>query len=531
MAHVLSTGEGGENPATNGSSLKMLLCQKHLTHVYEKLMKNEITADTLLFLNDKNIDELCVELNLSVMEKLKFISCLKKLKLQIMPSQNSIFIPITFDDKKCIDKIEFNMKQCDDLQNILEKYFNEIDSNVIITKKQVDEKINNIIVQLRQRQKSLLQQIDQWKLNKLDEINRETSNIIQYRNDLKQVKLECEELIKNKPKDNKIDKNIQTIVNDLLDKYKYAKYQGTDAINKFIHKHIKFCKMQFQDPISCNNINSFGNVKTDISNIMLSIPSLTLSKPVKILANIDGYKIKLHCTSSRKLNKYKFIVKYCDCSDFDEKKNDTEVVTWSEIKYDDVISNGSKTSFEFIGIDTMFQINQSYKFMIQCIVQQPLNLILESNVSEFIVERQLMKYDYDIDNYDSAESVSKNKSVEMIEILLKYYKHRGHYLDDDNYHPQQLLRANNKFYGSQTNSFFDSGDKEDWIIFEYDCNEETIYIPRKLVIRNHDSGSAIKLMNVSIGDANNRKWFDFILQDNKICLPKDKTQINNKLIT
>ena len=76
--------------------------------------------------------------------------------------------------------------------------------------------------------------------------------------------------------------------------------------------------------------------------------------------------------------------------------------------------------------------------------------------------------------------------VRQERIPLEVHKHRGHYNDDDNYHPNNLLDGkNNTYYFSKKGS-----PSTDWIEFKVE-GESKIY-PMKVMIRNSGYMNAIK---------------------------------------
>ena len=148
------------------------------------------------------------------------------------------------------------------------------------------------------------------------------------------------------------------------------------------------------------------------------------------------------------------------------------------------------------------------------------------------------KYD-DIDEFEQEIIIKKeeNKDNELKDIHLEYFKHRQHFLDDNDenlYHPNKLLDLynNDKYYSDKVCNF--KQNENDWIIFKLLYNDQ-YFIPKQFHVKNHSNEYAVKNLNIFIGnDDNKNEWFklnknEIILSNQNIFLQKFNIDLESNI--
>eukprot|EP01084_Bolivina_argentea_P110325 197035_1 len=233
---ITAAQEGGENEEspTNSSksqSLKQLLestfkDEKTVNYIEMELVEMELDISELILTETNDLNELCQDMKLKGATKIKFKALIQKqkqLKLlnTIRPKQ---IITISSNEQKEINKIEISLKQNNDLHHLLETHFNDIEQHSITTTSLINQTFNNIFKQLKKRQKSLNNTISQWKLDKLEEINKEISEISENSQSLKQLQEEINNLLtKDKCVINERENKIKQITQNFFENNKYYK--------------------------------------------------------------------------------------------------------------------------------------------------------------------------------------------------------------------------------------------------------------------------------------------------------------------
>eukprot|EP01084_Bolivina_argentea_P019657 36550_1 len=260
---------------------------------------------------------------------------------------------------------------------------------------------------------------------------------------------------------------IQEIENEL-----FSKHLEYNKLFEYINNNTKLLNIKFNNNISTNDWKTYGKF-INCNGFECKKPLITLNKIIKTNEN----KIKLEWNILNNLeNKNNFIIKYII-------ENESKESEWISINYKQIkCLNNNKFEIE---LENILKYNILYKYKIQLIIQNPIHFIIESNIKTFTINH-------------------KPSNGNAIKIPLQYHSHRGHWNNDQDYHPKQLLNSdNNKYYLSPVNSNFSPGES-DWIIFKF----SQLYFPTKFVIKNFYNTQGVKSMKIYIGDGNN-KWYSF----------------------
>eukprot|EP01084_Bolivina_argentea_P086117 155663_1 len=229
MAQSEPTGQ------TKSNALSSYLIQFKLEHLHTKLKENNITTIvTLTKLTENELTTLCDKLELNDDDAIK----LKQLYQQ-NNRMKSNSTPIK--QVKPMKKTEINLTQMDDMQHIFETYFTEIESSCNCAQKQIDEKFQEIIKTLKTKQKQLTQQINEWKLNKLENVNNEISDIMQY-------------------------KNAHNSASETIHDNKFNKYKNSSDLIKHIQSITPLISIDFNSK-SIDNINNELSLLTNMKTI------------------------------------------------------------------------------------------------------------------------------------------------------------------------------------------------------------------------------------------------------------------------
>lgn len=464
-------------------SLKQRLITANLDHLLPKLEENEIaTIDMFTKLNETELNSLCDKLELNEEDKEK----LKQLH-QKQVNSNKLSPPMTKRSTKTSTKAnDNNLPQINDMQHILEQYFTEIEGGCNNAKQAIDQKFQEIIAALTSKQKQLHQRIDEWKLNQLENVNKEISNIMQY-------KEECKDNAESKDNTNEDDD-------------KYEKYRNPQKLSKHIEDITPLISIDI-DPTCDNNItNAVPSLISIGSKKYVSFPSIILTKPTNFMDKNDGYSTRLKFKFKNyvgNINKDLIICKYkvATNSNDDEKKNDDDDNPdnpWYMFRHGTIADvRGEDEIVMQTQLLNVLKPNQTYLCQIEFPIKKPIDFLVESNIVQFI-------------------NIKEESKKELNKIKLEYHSHRKHSLTR---HPKNLLlNSDTKQYWSAFNNDF-GRDESDWIIFKY--KETKNWIPKQIIFKNYKSNQDVKRMIVYIGNTKNKEWFPLTKQAIQPNLSKD----------
>eukprot|EP01084_Bolivina_argentea_P086121 155674_1 len=173
-----------ENGAVSrNNALEEFVSQKlgEMVDIYSKLQNSGVVnIDMLVFIDNDDLKQLCQELGLSFGEKMKFKTEIRKLKEQYGQKRKNTVIMNSCGEQSEIEPIDLALKQFNESQHIFEGYSNEIDDIIANTKTQINTEIDTVIKSLESTKQYLHQKLDEWKLRKLENVNKICANIIEY---------------------------------------------------------------------------------------------------------------------------------------------------------------------------------------------------------------------------------------------------------------------------------------------------------------------------------------------------------------
>eukprot|EP01083_Nonionella_stella_P023856 65977_1 len=338
-------------PSKHNLWFKCLLKSK-LDHLCTKLKENEISSlSDLLALNDTAFISLCdkLQLNDSDTAKLKHLRQSRKNKINRIISKKTN---------------QSNAAQLNDVQHLLERYFTEIEDCCTTANQDIDTKFQEIISKLTAKQNALHQHINEWKLNRLQNINKEIENIEQYN-----------------------------------------QYRNTSDLLQHIQSITPLISVDFNDTITTNEISSLTKFK---ATYYVSYPKIMLHKPSQFADKNDGYSLKLQrCFKdyTRDVNKDDIILKYKT-----DEKDDHECKEWRAFKHGSISMRKDDDGIvmEAQALDVL-KWNVSYVCRIDYHLRQPMNVYISSNTS-------------------ICCNIKQEACKEFERIKLEYYGHRGHAL-------------------------------------------------------------------------------------------------------
>eukprot|EP01084_Bolivina_argentea_P227180 383717_1 len=297
--------------------------------IYSKLLEMEIGLEELLLTDDNDLNDLCNNMNLKGSNKIKFKALIRKQKQLNNPTSNKHFITISKTEQHEINKIDMTLKQLQNLSQLLDIHSNEIEhhANKIILK--VNQQFEEIFKILKIRQKILTDKITEWKMEKLQNVSNEMANIVRSSDAFHRLQQKIDILLLNdKFTMEQREKELLNISHELFenDMY-YLLFNDINLLTQYLSQSTTLLDIDFEQMISLNELNAFGIVNANKTNIQNKLPSIVLSDIVKIEEYDEGYKIKLEWNLiSNNNKKYKinnFNIKYKinnNNFEYDEKK-------------------------------------------------------------------------------------------------------------------------------------------------------------------------------------------------------------------
>ncbi len=322
--------------------------------------------------------------------------------------------------------------------------------------------------------------MDEWKLNKLEVINSEQSNIILYNNELKTIEILFNDLLRKSTINEREMKMNEILNSKILNNNKYKMYSNINLLQKYINNNIKLINITFENKIiNINKLKLFGEINNNIKNNLFNIPKIELNKIIKTNQNENGYNISLEWELLNDLNEeYK-------SNDFNIKYKIHNKINWNILNNTNNISKIKNNKY-LLNILNQFQFDKNYEFQIQFIIQKPLHFIIKSNSKNIKINKPIYVPLFNLD-------MSKEENI-----LLNIHSHNGHY--NEYYKPENILNSdNNKYYTSKTYQI-----TNDWIIF--DIKDNNIYYPTKIETKTDGNTYAPKTFEIYIGNVNRNEW-------------------------
>ena len=172
------------------------LFEQQLTHhglydLYVKLDKNGLMDnDLILFLDEKEVDELCHDVKLSKLDIFKFKSIIRKMR-------HDNVIEISTVEQTAFQRIKNYLIDTAEIKNVLKTYtINDINNTAKNLDKQIDIKFEKIIQKLKSEKEQLHQKIDKWKTKKIEIIKYAAKDVAEYSNVLQHFKRDWIESIR-----------------------------------------------------------------------------------------------------------------------------------------------------------------------------------------------------------------------------------------------------------------------------------------------------------------------------------------------
>ena len=124
-------------------------------NIYQKLQEMDIAdLHTLRTIDEDDMNDLCKEMGLNGIKKIKFKSLIRKQK-EIKQSQQQNIITISSMEHDEIDKIEQYTQKSNGLRKSLESYINQIEEHCNHLQSQTEAKFTSIIEKIQQRHQSI----------------------------------------------------------------------------------------------------------------------------------------------------------------------------------------------------------------------------------------------------------------------------------------------------------------------------------------------------------------------------------------
>eukprot|EP01084_Bolivina_argentea_P261794 442558_1 len=482
MAAFLKT-EGKLSGESEQLSEKATLeeCLSHIPVVYDKLKEiGMIDIDIFIYIKDKDLEEMCDKdrLNLNWKQRIKFISAINKLKHKYNTKKALQIVPVSRKEQLAMNKLKEGLKQCDDLQSVLEAHFNRIEDEVIKMKQNAADECDKLTTAVNDRKKSLFRQIEEWKVQKLESVNKEISELMEHHKKMKISIENCNQLLSG---DQDISEGIRETKILNMQQNIFKKYTIDSNTRQYIMSNTKIAQVIFGDASGSgvsiyDLVGSFGEIK-ETKDKEIVIAELTLNKVVLRKKEKDGYLVNLRWSvtkPSETQNKadINFCIWHCyEDTDEKEEKKDMIMLEHSKIRKQD-------NNVYFAEIMNMFNYEKTNRFIITAKITHPMTMTISSNTITSTVQKPAEK------------------------ILLSLDSHRAK--EFGNLHPRNMLIENGQCYASTRNSDTNAS-PTDWVIVKMDG----LYLPTKLSIKHpYPNDQVVKTIRIAIGSHQDWKYFN-----------------------
>eukprot|EP01084_Bolivina_argentea_P022604 42013_1 len=217
--------------------------------IHSWLVDMEFGLEELLLMDEKDLDEICGNMNLKGTSKIKFKILVRKQKKLKEAAQPKHIVTISKIEQAQRNKIDTTLKNSEELHHLFEIYFNEIEEHALKTTSVANQKFDKIFKALQMRQKLLNNKIAEWKLNTLEQVNNNVSNIVKNIDDLKQLKKNIDVLLSedNAPTDIR-EQNIIQITQKFLENNQYYNvFNDIKLLKKYLIANTKLLGVDFEE--------------------------------------------------------------------------------------------------------------------------------------------------------------------------------------------------------------------------------------------------------------------------------------------
>eukprot|EP00484_Ammonia_sp_Unknown_P013072 CAMPEP_0197078960 /NCGR_PEP_ID=MMETSP1384-20130603/213384_1 /TAXON_ID=29189 /ORGANISM="Ammonia sp." /LENGTH=484 /DNA_ID=CAMNT_0042517829 /DNA_START=5 /DNA_END=1456 /DNA_ORIENTATION=- len=394
MASPVETGGGEEGTDPLRQCLRDTFNDDEMVNsIYFKLQEQGLSDLETLILgvgeDDSLLQELYAELQLKAGTKIKFNAMIKRQTalLQSKQSQQQTeqvnMIAISVPEQQQLRRLQDTLQRTNEVQKLLQSYTNRVEQDADDTKTKIDEKINEIVEALHQRQAALKSLVDEWKANKLESTNAEIANMQKYAQDIKQCINNINSAIHNdqtisKSRETKVKHTAQKLYDNNAD---FEVLDDVQALQKYIMAKTKSIGIRWTSPISVDAVSAFGTIDTEELVNEYQVPSITLSDIIETEGSDQGCHLQIAFTVKNFSSSQKalFTVIYAEADD-DAKD---ESVSWTpdeaevEAVTDERYTVNTKDGFEY---------NKEYVFKVSMLVSMPLEMVLESNMMKYTVQ-------------------------------------------------------------------------------------------------------------------------------------------------
>eukprot|EP01084_Bolivina_argentea_P026987 50159_1 len=393
---------------------------------------------------------------------------------------------------QAIDAVQLGMTQALDLQHLFEKYTTQIEVTSNTLSRNIDDHFNHIIKQLNDRKETLKQQVNGWKSDKLFTVSTEIANASEFEEKFCNIQNQCDAVLRKKKLDEKQKrKQIKTIQRAVLNTndIDLQKYNNSKELIKYINHFTSLIGVEYEDSVSSKALPTYGQITTKPNHELLTIPVVTLCKPIKGKDTHNEYKMKLKWSTSEPLIAKCFVVR-CLATHINDDDEKAAMNEWKSLKF---ACKTNKRCTEFRAeINATFVFDVRYTFRVKYHMTEPVNLMIKSNEV----------------SYEIADVEPSTAKVNLID--LEYHSSNGYSYEG---HPKHLLSEDtaNK-YRSKHNKDFDYTE-HDWIVFKLKHSGFIrTYLPKMTLITNNIGAQALRELVLSIGsEGSGKKWHKYEL--------------------
>ena len=312
--------------------------------------------------------------------------------------------------------------------------------------------------------------MDGWKSDKLAEINKEVANVETYNADLQGKKEEIDSLLR-KSDVIKRDQKIKAIFDGIFkNNAKYTKYQSIGSLKAHIDQITMKTTAEF------GTFTTHGALKTDVESKMFVVPTIVVDIENREQKE-EGFKVRIKWEfwPDNDEKTADFTIKYKE----NEEKKNNETNDWNI--FDDLIINKDDENQYSAEPATLFAFNQEYTFCVEKMIMKPAKMMIMSDI-----------------NFQVTGSVVTLDISQINEINLQIHSYGGFWMDNDKYHPRNVLRASPDVrYCSKAITH------DDWIIFQ---NVGVFKYPVYVKILGSNKSNCLKDFILFAGFAGKNEW-------------------------
>lgn len=243
-----------------------------------------------------------------------------------------------------------------------------------------------------------LQQIEEWKVQKLEALNTQLNKISESQKALHKSLIECDKMSQDEN-----ENNIQQIVAETLNIHRIF---DPKQPQQYVLDNTQIMKISFDAKTSIANLSKHGQMQLS-NDPQINFPEIILKEPMKrefeSVEQMNGYKVCLHFETIIIPKMDNLTIGYKEImNNGDDEKGMNE--QWKSAKYGQIKTNDDGK--HSVDIENFLDFDATYKYFVGLKVKEPIKMRIASNIAQIKIKKPMF--------WQKIDWIQTQKSLENI---------------------------------------------------------------------------------------------------------------------